>query len=271
MEQRCPVAAPASPPEAGDARGPSGTVGSDDTGLVAEGVTVEGPQGTLLAETSLRVRPREVVLVTGPAGSGHTALSLCLAGRMRPTLGGVRLDGDPDRQRLRSAVAIVDCPGVSEPDAVLPLRTVVGEELSIAGRRPWPPTATGWLAARGMSRFAGTRFERVPAPLRVGLLTELAATRPGAQVLVVTAPDRHGGTPTTWWQVCAELATTGLAVVVTCSPASAQLLGLPAVRLGGGQPLPAPAPQGRHARPEDPTTPLPAVVPVVPEARAPIP
>ncbi|OLL75294.1 hypothetical protein Ae168Ps1_3695c [Pseudonocardia sp. Ae168_Ps1] len=222
--------------------------------LVADDVAVDGAHGPLLGGTSLRATPGGVLLVAGTPGSGHTALALCLAGRMRPTRGRITLGGDDDPARLRRAVAVVDTPGVSEPEPVLPLRTVVGEELAMAGRGTRPRSVVAWLAARGAEQWARTRFEDVPAPVRIALTTELAASRPGTAALVLTAPDRHGGTPVTWWQVAAEHARAGLAVIVTCTDASAALLGVPAVRLGGGQAGPHHEPPGRHTRPAAPAT-----------------
>ncbi|BBF99271.1 MULTISPECIES: ATP-binding cassette domain-containing protein [Pseudonocardia] len=233
---------------------PSPDSAEPGTTLVADGVTVDGPHGPLLATTSLRVTAGSILLVAGTPGSGHTALALCLAGRMRPTRGRVSFGGDgaDDPDRLRRAVAVVDTPGVSEPDPALPLRTVIGEELAMAGRRAWPRAVGEWLAGRGAEQWAGTRFEDVPAPTRIALMTELAAARPGIEAVVLTAPDRHGGTPVTWWQIAAGHAAAGLAVVVTCSETSAALLGVPPVLLGGGHPDPALDPGGRHTRPPDP-------------------
>ncbi|MEJ8281977.1 hypothetical protein [Pseudonocardia spirodelae] len=245
------------PPDPAAAPAPAGPGGA----LVADGVAVDGTHGRLLAPTSLRAEPGSVLLVAGAPGSGHTALALALAGRMRPDGGGVTLDGDDDPRALRRAVAVVDTPGVSEPEPVLPLRTVVGEELAMAGRGTTPRAVAEWLTARGAQSWVRSRFEDVPAPVRIGLMTALAASRPGVRVLVLTAPDRHGGTPVTWWQVAAEHARAGFAVVVTCTEGSAALLGVPAVRLGGGHAGALPEPAGRHARPEDPTGPLPAVAP----------
>ncbi|WP_224388712.1 ATP-binding cassette domain-containing protein [Pseudonocardia sp. ICBG1293] len=232
-----------------------------DTALTAEGVAVDGAHGVLLAPTSLRAVPGSVLLVAGSPGSGHTALALALAGRMRPDHGTVTLDGDDDPRRLRRAVAVVDTPGVSEPEPVLPLRTVVGEELAMAGRGTTPRAVAEWLGARGAQTWVRSRFEDVPAAVRIGLMTALAASRPGIRVLVLTAPDRHGGTPVTWWQVASEHARAGFAVVVTCTEGSAALLGVPAVRLGGGDPGAVTEPPGRHARPDDPTGPLTVVAP----------
>lgn len=232
-----------------------------EAALVAEGVAVDGAHGVLLAPTSLRAVPGSVLLVAGTPGSGHTALALALAGRMRPDRGTVTLDGDDDPRRLRRAVAVVDTPGVSEPEPVLPLRTVVGEELAMAGRGTTPRAVTEWLGARGAESWVRSRFEDVPAPVRIGLMTALAASRPGVRVLVLTAPDRHGGTPVTWWQVASEHARAGFTVVVTCTEGSAALLGVPAVRLGGGDAGAFPEPPGRHSRPEDPTGPLTVVAP----------
>src|SRR5206468_12598875 len=117
--------------------------------------------------------------VAGEPGHGHTALALVLAGRLKVDAGFVELDGERTGRRLRRAVALVDVPGVSEPDDVLPLRTVVAEELAMAGRSTRRGAVQAFLEERGLDRFAAHRLEAVPADVRTGLLTEIAALRPG--------------------------------------------------------------------------------------------
>ncbi|MDN5914315.1 MAG: hypothetical protein L0I76_04280 [Pseudonocardia sp.] len=221
--------------------------------LTADGIAVDGPHGPLLRRTTVRVGSGEVALVSGAPGAGHTALALALAGRMRPIHGRVCLDGTDDPALLRRRVAVVDTPGISEPDPVLPLRAVVGEELAMAGRGTLPRSVVAWLDARGAAGFARTRFEDVPAPTRLALMLELAAMRPGVGVLVLTVPDRHGGSPQQWWPLVAEHAAAGRAVVVTCAQSSAELIGTLTARLGGDtDPAPPAAPGGtsgaRHER-----------------------
>jgi hypothetical protein len=138
--------------------------------------------------------------------------------------GYVALDGDRGGRRLRRAVALVDVPGVSEPDHVLRLRTVVGEELAMAGRSTRRGAVRTFLEERGLDRFGGQRLEAVPAEVRTGLLTEIAASRPGVLGLVLTVPDRFGGDPQAWWQLAGEYARAGLLVVVTCTDATAYQL-----------------------------------------------
>lgn len=223
--------------------------------LTASGVAVDGPHGPLLRPTSLRVNSGEVAMVSGAPGAGHTALALALAGRMRPARGTVEIDGDGRTSGLRRRVAVVDTPGVSEPDPVLPLRAVIGEELAMAGRGTRPRSVVEWLTARGAGGYARNRFEDVPAPTRLALMLELAAMRPGTEVLVLTLPDRHGGSPVHWWPLLTEHAAAGRIVVVTCTDSSAALIGTPTARLGGDDdgaaetapPTPA-DPGGRHGR-----------------------
>jgi energy-coupling factor transporter ATP-binding protein EcfA2 len=189
--------------------------------LAATGVRVDARPMALLEPTSLTVRSGERLLVAGEPGHGHTALALALGGRLRVDAGAVELDGKRSGRLLRRSVALVDVPGVSEPDAVLPLGSVVAEELAMAGLPTRHGAVGAFLAARGMEHLASFPLEAVPPAARVRVLAEIAAQRPGVVALVLTVPDRFGGDPRAWWGLAAELAAVGYAVVVTCTDASA--------------------------------------------------
>lgn len=205
--------------------------------LVARGVRVDARPLPLLGPTDVTVRQGHRVLVEGDPGHGHTALALALAGRLRTDAGSVELDGDATPRRLRHAVALVDVPGVSEPDGGLPLSTVVGEELALAGRPAGRSAVRDRLAVEGLADLAGTAVEAVPSDARTRLLAGLAAARPGVQFLVLTVPDRFGTPPRTWWDLAGELAVAGFGVVVTCTTSSAHLLDAAGLLDGPAAPL----------------------------------
>ncbi|MGW0522652.1 ATP-binding cassette domain-containing protein [Crossiella sp. NPDC003009] len=200
--------------------------------ILAREVGVNGAHGPLLRPTTLRVRAGQVALVAGEPGTGHTPLALMLAGRMAPSAGEVTVDGRRDDAALRKRVAVVDAPGVTEPEDALPLRTVVGEELSFAGQPAGRAAVRDWLRRHDAEQHASTRFDRIPPTVRTRLLTELAAERPEVRLLVLDCPDRHCDDPHTWWTVARAHATRDRAVVVLCTETSARLLDLPAARLG---------------------------------------
>ena len=187
--------------------------------LAASGVRVDARPVPLLEPTSLTVRSGERLLVAGEPGHGHTALALALGGRLKVDGGAVELDGSRSGRLLRRSVALVDVPGVSEPDAVLPLGSVVAEELAMAGLPTRHGAVHAFLAARGLEEMAGFPLEAVPPATRTRVLAEIAAQRPGVVALVLTVPDRFGGDPRSWWSLAGELAVAGYAVVVTCTDA----------------------------------------------------
>lgn len=176
----------------------------------ADRVSVTGPHGTLLAPTSLTVSSGELAIVHGAPGVGVTAFGLVLAGRLKPATGAVTIDGGEPRQ----VVAVVDSPGVSEPDGALPLQVVVGEELELAKRPAGKAAVRRWLAENDAAAFASTRFEHIEPVTRTRLLTALAASRKGVEVLVLDTPDRHTSDVDGWTRIAREHAERGLAVVV---------------------------------------------------------
>lgn len=193
----------------------------------AEQVTVSDAHGVLLPPTSLSVGAGELALVHGDPGTGSTALALALTGRMRPGTGSVAVAGVPehaDRPELRDIAAVVDAPGVSEPDGALTLGTVIGEELALAGGPARKHDVRRLLTERELAGSASTRFERLGAEPRTRLLTELAASRPGVRMLVLDRPDRHTAEVTGWYEVARAQAERGLAVVVLLATASPAVL-----------------------------------------------
>jgi ABC-type hemin transport system ATPase subunit len=202
------------------------------TQLRAYAISVRGPHAPLLDATSVTVRDHQLVLLAGYPGPGHVAASLALSGRLVPDAGEVKLTGTSEPAVLRRQVAVVDTPGITEPDDALPVSTVVGEELAIAGRKAGTKAVRAWLDEHGWDGYGGQRFEHLPVDVRTRLLAELTVARPDVKVVILTMPDRFGGDPHDWYDLARDLAFRGYAVIVTCSDTSARLLGVPAAQLG---------------------------------------
>jgi hypothetical protein len=200
--------------------------------LEANGISVRGPHAPMLNATSLQVADHQVVLLAGYPGPGHVAASLGLSGRLEPDTGSVRFDGKTDPALLRRRVAVVDTPGITEPDDALPVQTVVGEELAIAGRKAGRKSVLEWLTEHDAAEHAHKRFEHLPVAVRTRLLAELTVARPEVQAIILTMPDRHGGDPHDWYALGRELAARGYGVIITCADASARLLDVKAAQLG---------------------------------------
>ncbi|CAO1649032.1 ABC transporter ATP-binding protein [Salinibacterium sp. NYA9b] len=183
------------------------------------GVT-KGHDAEDLPATSTTFDSGTVTLAVAETEQRPTVLGLIASGRMRPDSGTVTIDGRADARALRRGVALVDAPGVSDPDAGVPLVGVVAEELMFAGRRADPLSARRWLDAAGFRSLASTAIADIEPITRLRVLCELAVLRPHVEALVVTAPDRHGGQPLDWWTLFGEFADRGLAVLAVAGRAS---------------------------------------------------
>lgn len=200
--------------------------------IQAERVAVDGPHGPLLRPTSLLVSSGQVLLATGEGGSGHTALGLVLTGRMKPSHGRVLIDGTPDIRLQRRKLAIVDAPGVTEPEDALSVRRTVAEGLALAGRRSGRRQVRTFLTEHGAVQHAEDRWESLAAKHRIPITAALATARSGVEGIVLDTPDRHGGPPIDWYSLARRYTEGGLAVLVLCSPHSARQLGVRPALIG---------------------------------------
>ena len=229
-------------------------------------VHVDGRREPMLEPMDLAWSTGECVLVAGEPGHGHTALALVATGRFDPSGGEVRLtpESTPSHRAGRSArgaaatlrdvTAVVDVPGISEPDDALTVADVVAEGLALAGRRSLPSDVTRWLADHSLATDRGRRLDQVPGVVRTALLAALAAEDRDVRFLVLTLPDRHGGEPSGWWEVAQSLAGAGYGVLVQCTRASARDLGadLPPARGASIHQPPAVVLRTRPEPPRDP-------------------
>ncbi|MBG6094966.1 hypothetical protein [Nocardioides luteus] len=195
-------------------------VDEETTTLRATGVRARQGARDLLPTTTLTLRGGEVAVAVGPPGGGHTSLALALAGRLRLDAGRVALDGDASPRVLQGAVALVDVPGVSEPDEMVPFRTILGEELAMAKHKPSAAAIDRWLGDYALAGDITT--EAVPPRPRLEILGRMAALRPGTRFLVLTYPERLGLPVEEWLAIAEDLAGAGPrpGVLVTASPAA---------------------------------------------------
>jgi hypothetical protein len=185
----------------------------------------KGRNGSSLPETTVRFETDAATLARAETERRPTVLGLLASGRMRPDTGRVLIDGAVDNADLRTRVALVDAPDVSDPAADVTVTGVVMEELMFAGLPGSRRDAMLTLAQLELGAYAKTSMADLPPAVRIRLLTELAVLRDGVEGLVIAAPDRHGGDPLDWWRIARALAARGYAVLVIAGDASAAAIG----------------------------------------------
>ena len=221
--------------------------------LRVQQLSVNGRRDELLPATSLQVRRGELLLVSGKRPDQRTALALALSGRLKPAAGhfewdGTEWDGSTRTRTLRQASAVVDSPGVNEPEQHLSVRDLVTEDLALVPRRyRGPLLSRPWLRLNRFEDIAGLWTDQLPASRRIELLTALALANPHTDLLVLDSPDRHGD-PGDWLPRLEELAYDAgrpLAVVAVVMSVPAGWTG-PAAAIGNAG---APAPGAAQAEP----------------------
>jgi ABC-2 type transport system ATP-binding protein len=189
--------------------------------LELDHVGIGDEPGAALPVVSAVAAPGRPGVVAVETEQAPVLASLVAGGRMRPETGRVLLDGHDDAAAVRRTFALVDTPGVAEPFPVMSLRRIVREELAFAGQRPSREHVDTVLDELGLRDFADTHVQRVPTDVRVRLLVELALLRDGVTGLVITSPERHGGSVEGWFAVVRDVARRGVTVALVTSKAAA--------------------------------------------------
>lgn len=192
------------------------------TTLEIQGAGIGDEPGAALPRVSAVAGPHRPGILAVETEQAPVLASLVAGGRMQPEHGRVLLDGHQDPARIRQAVALVDTPGVAEPFPVMTLRRIVREELAFAGQRPSREHVDTVLDELGMRDHADTPVQRVPTAVRVRLLAELALLRDGVTTLVITSPERHGGSVESWFAVVRDVTARGVTVLLVTSKAAAE-------------------------------------------------
>jgi hypothetical protein len=226
--------------------------------LSVQQLQINGRRDDLLPATSLQVRRGELLLVAGEGQDQRTALALALSGRMKPSNGILSWDATTKTKKIRLSSALVDSPGVNEPEQHLSVRDLVTEDLSLIPRRyRGALLSKPWLKVNSFEDIAGLWIEQIPAARRLELLTALALADPATDLLVVDSPDRHSADPSAWLprlQALASDAGRPLAVVAVVGALPDNWTGAAAV-IGNSVSHP-PEPEAEAA----PTQPKPAAV-----------
>ncbi|MGH3445726.1 MAG: ATP-binding cassette domain-containing protein [Nocardioidaceae bacterium] len=155
----------------------------DESGLVAHGIGVSGPDAPLLADVSLTAVPGRILAVTGSSGSGKTTLLSVLGGLVSADSGTAQFDGGPVGTRH----------GEPRPGTAFVLQTyglvptlTAEENVAIALRaRKVAPLEASRRAAQVLERVGiGDLVERMVQELSGGQVQRVAVAR-----ALAVAPD----------------------------------------------------------------------------------
>lgn len=190
---------------------------------------MRGARGWAFRDVDLTVHPRDLVAVTGPAGSGRSSLLLAIAGRLRPTTGrleiaGTVLDGERGTRRqlrrIRDSVAIARLSSHIGLDANLSVEENAGDAADWVRLRPdeIQDRLEQWRTRTGLSFPPRTPVAELSALEATALHLLLAAVvEPEVIVLDDADADLTAGERDRLWQLALDVAATGPAVIATAT------------------------------------------------------
>jgi ABC-type multidrug transport system ATPase subunit len=197
--------------------------------IVADGLLATGPRGPIFGPVTVRVAAGELLAVTGPGGSGRTALLLALAGRLRVAGGRLIVGGrvlEAEAGAIRGLVAVARAGDAVDLDERWTVGEAIAERAVLIGGRP-AGAVEGAVRARltnaGIDVLPAAALYALPALVRTLLDLALAAAeqRP---VVVLDDADRGLGPEDERrvWQALRALAGEGRAVLgATTDPRAA--------------------------------------------------
>ncbi|MFD1715005.1 hypothetical protein ACFSBZ_11030 [Amnibacterium flavum] len=193
--------------------------------ITADRISVGTGVAAALPPVSLEFASAEPAMLAVDTADRPTVLALAVSGRMRLGGGQVYVDGRIEPDRLRRVTAIVDAPTVAEPADTVSTRHIVHEELVISGQRANRAAVERLIGLASADDFADEPLGALPGDLRIRLLAETAASRPGVRALILTSPERHGGDPVELSRLIADLSDRGFAVLTLTSAAMVTAVG----------------------------------------------
>lgn len=107
----------------------------DRPSVIAEGIEVDAEEGLVFGPLTFTLAPVGLTVLGGSGGSGRTALSLVLSGRMKPTAGQIEVLGHTDRKGIWHHVALAGVDQLDEMPRSVRVRDILTENKSWS--RPW--------------------------------------------------------------------------------------------------------------------------------------
>lgn len=219
----------ASPEAAGTAASPDDPVASALPAVRLRGLGLRGARGWAFRDVDLTAHPRDLVAVSGPAGSGRSSLLLALAGRLRPTTGSLEIAGtvlDEGRGTRRELRQIRDRAAVARLGNHIGLDSNLSVEENARDAADWArrrPAETQdrleqWRTRTGLSLPPRTPVAELSALEATALHLLLAAVvEPEVIVLDDADADLTAGERDRLWQLALDVAATGPAVIATAT------------------------------------------------------
>ncbi len=153
--------------------------------VVVEGLLATGPRGRIFGPITVCVAAGELLAVTGPGGSGRTALLLALAGRLRVAGGRLIVGGhvlDAEAGAIRSLVAVARAHDAVDLDEYWTVEEAIADRAVLIGGRP-----AGSVEGAVRARLTGAGVDLLPAaPLHT--LAQLQSTL--LDIALAAAEDR---------------------------------------------------------------------------------
>ena len=196
--------------------------------MVADGLLATGPRGRVFGPITISVAAGELLAVTGPGGSGRTALLLALSGRLRVAGGQLIVGGHPldiESGAIRSLVAVARAGDTVDLDEMWTVGEAIANRSVLTHRSPASAVESAVrarLTGAGVDVLMATALHAL-TPLAHTLLDLALAAAEDRPVVVLDDADR-GLEPEDErrvWEALRTLAGEGRAVVAVTTDARA--------------------------------------------------
>ena len=132
--------------------------------IECHGLTLKTPAGPVYEDVNFTAEKGQVIAIFGTEGSGRTSLMLTMAGRMKATMGDLRVAGfniAKEYRKVRKISSLTLIPRINDVPENVKIDEILAAELQVCGKSGRKAKVQQYLEEWNISDLSGTKFNEL--------------------------------------------------------------------------------------------------------------